>query len=106
MFIWLNLGSVLACFLIQISTRTESENFLSENLQNILLIIFQYPSKGTPGAEKFVKDWLMPYINNDTSRFRGAIILDEITNYILEDDSQRPYPGSDKVRISSDLRCQ
>lgn len=55
-----------------------------------------YPSKGTPGAEKFVREWLMPYINNDTSRFRGAIILDEITNYSLEDDTQRPYPGSDK----------
>ena len=47
----------------------------------------------------------MPFIHNDTSRFRGAIILDEITNYSLEEETQRPYPGSEKVINIKVLVC-
>ncbi|XP_076054121.1 uncharacterized protein LOC143032845 [Oratosquilla oratoria] len=45
-------------------------------------------SSGKSGAQHFISDWLMPHIDNDTSRFGGAIVLDSIGNFNPNNETQ------------------
>ncbi|XP_042882064.1 uncharacterized protein LOC122264248 [Penaeus japonicus] len=66
-----------------------------EQLNTVVFVAFDLNVKtygnnhpGKPGSYHFLHQWLWPYINQTSNNFAGAIILDSITKFSTQFDSQ------------------
>lgn len=53
---------------------------------------------GHPGSYHFLHQWLWPFLNQSAESFDGAIILDSISKFNTEVNSQYLPGGFDEVR--------